>query len=104
MPILSPIPPEQIRDLLKSAKAEQAKQTLKEILEENLSVEDIVDNVAQVLRDSTNDPTRLRAAELGAKLHGLLNSDEQRVIPVINVFINGAVDGINPILFPRETT
>lgn len=102
MPILNPIPPDQIKNLLKTARAETAKATLKEILESSLTVADIVDNVAQVLRDSTNDPTRLRAAELGAKLHGLLNSDEQRVIPVINVFINGAVDGVNPILFPRE--
>jgi hypothetical protein len=101
MPLLNPIPPAAISQLLKNAKAETAKQTLREILDEKLSVSDIVDNIAEVLRDSTNDPTRLRAAELGSKLHGLLNSDETREIPVINIYINGNAD-INPILFPRS--
>jgi len=103
MPILNPLVPNQIKEVLRTARTETAKQTLKEILEERLSVEDIVDNVASVLRDSNNDPTRLRAAELGSKLHGLLSNDSERVIPVINVYINGNVEGINPILFPRES-
>lgn len=104
MPLMSPIKPAQITEVLKTARAEQTKATLKEILDEKLSIDDIVDNVACVLRDSTQDATRLRAAELGSKLHGLLNNDEGRVIPIINVYINGAVDSVNPILFPRESS
>jgi hypothetical protein len=102
--LLNPLPPQQIREVLKTARSETSKQNLKEILDERLSIDDIVENVASVLRDSTQDATRLRAAELGSKLHGLLSNDSQKEIPIINVYINGVVGDVNPILFPRESS
>jgi hypothetical protein len=102
--LLSPLQPQQVKEVLRTARSETTKQNVKEILEEKLSIDEIVDNISEVLRDSTQGATRLRAAYLGCKLHGVLNNDDNKVIPVINVYINGAVDSINPILFPRESS
>jgi hypothetical protein len=101
MPLLNPLPPTTIQEVLRTVRKETAKNTLKEILDDRLPADEIIENIAAILRDSTNDPTRLRAAELAGKLHGFLNGDETRQAPVINIYINGNAD-INPILIPRE--
>lgn len=99
---MKPIQQEQIHEVLATAKRETTKRNIRDILDCSLSVDDLVAVVAEVSNDSGNQNTRLRAAELGFRLHGLLRNDEAQQIPNVTIIIKGREDSeVNPILVPR---
>lgn len=66
-----------------------------------LSPTEILEHVSSEMRCAEQPATRLRAAELGLKLNGLLQGDERPDF-VVNIVINDSeFSGQNPILFPR---
>jgi hypothetical protein len=102
MPILSPILPEKVQEVLSVANRAKAKRSIQDILDSALPVEDIINTIAEVSLDSGNQSTRLRAAELGAKLHGMLRSEETAKVPQVTIIIKGRDESeINSILLPR---
>ena len=103
MPLLNPIKTIAVEEVLKEARKEQAKKSLKDILDSTLPVEEIIEAVADVCRDGASQSVKLRAAEVGARLHGLLRNDETPVVPVVNIIIRNkdSLQEVNPILIPR---
>lgn len=68
-----------------------------------LSTEEILVQIQQEMTGAESSSNRLRAAELGLKVHGLMK-DAQSILPIINFIIKDSQPGINPILVPREIT
>ena len=101
--------PQQIHSVLKEeAKAQrtanpQAAVNLSELLaKNNLTPDEILDNLSSQMRTAETPATRLRAAEIGLRLNGLLDSENVR--PDFHVTINildSEFSGMNPILLPR---
>lgn len=77
---------------------------LKTILEKSgLSPIEVLDNVGNMMRNGETSQTRLKAAEIGLKLNGLLKNDEAINAPSVTIIINDSQHtGINPILIPRS--
>ncbi len=105
MPLLSPnrpadLQPSQINKVLKSVRKDGE---LEELLEANgMGREELIQQLGSVTRCAEMESNRLRAIELGVKLHGMLKDDEVKNIPVVNIIINDSEHiGINPILIPR---
>ena len=109
MPLLDPLslPESGIKAVLKEAGITRSIKTVKHdlahLLEENgLEVGEVIQTVSELMRAADSSSTRLKAAEIGAKLNGLLIGDEEKQIPVVNIIINDSQHTINPILIPRE--
>lgn len=68
-----------------------------------LSEEEIFDTIRSVMAGADTSAARLSAAKTAAELHGLLESDSVKPIPVVNITIVGSNNSaINPIFLPRE--
>src|SRR6516164_4299997 len=76
---------------------------LKELLvKNNLTPDEVLDNLSSQMRTAETPATRLRAAEVALRLNGLLDSDTTK--PDFHVTINiidNEFSGTNPILIPR---
>jgi hypothetical protein len=76
---------------------------LKELLiKNNLTPDEVLDNLSSQMRTAETPATRLRAAEVALRLNGLLDSDATK--PDFHVTINiidNEFSGTNPILIPR---
>jgi hypothetical protein len=98
--------PSQIHQVVKQAtqgqKAESKSSDFKDLLERNgLSEEEVLESIGSVMRGGETDQVRLRAAELGAKLHGFMQPEGLNV-PNITIVIKDAQPGsMNSILIPR---
>ncbi len=102
MPLLSP---NQIHAALKPALREKSEKTnLLSLLEDaNLTPQEVLENLASLMRSGETDGVRLRAAEVGLKLNGMLTDTNTK--PDFTVTINimdGEFRDLNPILIPRE--
>lgn len=85
-------------------KQKDLKGELGQLLEKNnLSPDEILENLSSLMRSADAASTRLRAAETGLKLHGLLDSDGPKndFNVVINI-IDNEFSSTNPILIPRS--
>ena len=98
--------PSQIHQVLKATnqnpRAESKNSDFKDLLEKNgLSEEEVLESIGSVMRGGETDQVRLRAAELGAKLHGFMQPEGMN-IPNITIIIKDAQPGsMNSILLPR---
>lgn len=99
--------PSQIHQVLKASNApqkssENSRNEFKDLLETSgLGQEEVLSSIGSVMRGGESDQVRLRAAELGAKLHGFMQNDAI-AIPNITIVIKDAQAGsINSILIPR---
>lgn len=97
--------PKEIHAVLSNGapKTQVANSDLKSLLADaGLSAPEILDNLGSQMRTAEAPATRLRAAEIGLKLNGLLNSDENRPDFVVNILIQDSeFSSLNPILIPR---
>jgi hypothetical protein len=101
MPILNP---KGLQEVLRSATlSKRGKGDLSNLLEDaSLSKEEVLANISSIMRSADSDGVRLRAAEMGAKLNGMLDQDNGKQVPVVNILIQDSqIAGFNPILFPR---
>jgi len=101
--------PSQIHQVLKQTNLrsqknseEAEKSAFKDLLERNgLSEEEVLESIGSVMRGGETDQVRLRAAELGAKLHGFMQPD-LAAVPNVTIIIKDAQEAsINSILIPR---
>ena|SRR6185436_17618152 len=102
MPILKP----QIQQALREAgldNSEKDKGTLESLNNAGLDLSTTLDTVKSIMTYGESDHTKLRAAELSLKAHGLMK-DQSSPAPSITIVINDPLSkgGINPILLPRE--
>jgi hypothetical protein len=106
MPLLNPLSGRQIAEVLKEASPVNEKPDLETLLRNNnLTADEVLDNLAGLMRGAENEATRLRACEMGVKLNGLITGDEGNKIPSITIIIKdpaAAEISVNPILIPRE--
>ncbi len=81
----------------------KAQKNLKDSLDaSNLSIEDALCELGTIVRCAESDSTKLAAVKTVLEMHGALNKEAAREIPVINIVINDATHvAVNPILFPR---
>jgi hypothetical protein len=99
--------PNGIREVLRAADlapASSSKSGLSQLLEDaNLTAPEVLMEVGNLMRIGETGQIRLRAAETGLKLNGLLDSDEGSRIPfTVNIVIKDSqFTEINPILIPR---
>lgn len=93
-----------VSDLLKSAGINPAADLATKLAENNLSTEDCIAQLSDIVRNGENrDGVRLRAVETGLKLNRVLDNEKTGPTTNFTIVINdprGAV-GINPILIPR---
>ena len=108
MPLLSPKQPTpQIAAALKLAglgqEKSQTSQDFDELLEEKgLSAPSVLEEVGKLMVYGENENTRLAAAKLGLQLNRMLEDDDLKKVPVVNVIIQDSeYTQINPILVPR---
>lgn len=97
MPILSP---SQIQNVLKETKL-GSQETADLLLSSGLAKEDVINCLSEIMRGADNSQTRLRAAEIAMKLHGMLKGDEAVNAPVVNIIIKDSPTEVNPILMVR---
>lgn len=104
MPLLSPLSPSTIHEVLQELRPPGASRTLKQILDDNgASVEEIAETVGSVMRGAETAQARLAAAKMGAELHGLLETDVVKPQPTVIINIQGSRSyDLNPIFLPRE--
>lgn len=101
--------PSQIHKVLKETNLRPARQTddspksdFKDLLQRNgLSEDEVLESIGSVMRGGESDQVRLRAAELGAKLHGFMQPDLAQMPSVTIVIKDAQVGEINSILIPR---
>ena len=98
--------PSQIHQVLKATAPKKSEETeksaFKDLLERNgLSEEEVLESIGSVMRGGETDQVRLRAAELGAKLHGFMQPDLANVPNITIVIRDAEVGSINSILIPR---
>lgn len=104
MPLLNPT---QIHKVLTDSnilpKRDGSKEQLPSLLADaNLSAEEVLEHVSSMMRSGENDGVRLRAAEMGLKLNGLLQDNKNAgFIPITIVINDGGQLDVNPILIPR---
>lgn len=106
MPLLQP---HQIHEVLKATRSLESspsgdmKEGMRELLEKNnLSPDEILDNLSGIMRSGESDSVRLQAAKLGAQLNGMLMNNEGVVVPSVTIIINNGDNmDVNPILIPR---
>jgi hypothetical protein len=88
-----------------SAAIEGDKRDIRALMEEvGLSDKEMLNQLANIIHNGTNDALRLQGLDKGLKMSGLLS--EKPAPPVVPVIINihdsKAPIGVNPILLPRE--
>lgn len=66
-----------------------------------IDTESVLDTLGSIMRGAEREETRLAACKEGLKLNGLLEKDEVRNIPVVNIIIRDSNCEVNPILIPR---
>jgi len=99
--------PSQIHEVLKQtgirkSSSPRGKEEIKDLLENNsLGAEDVLDTLGSLMRGAENETTRLRAAEMGLKLNGLLQNDQVAAPSLTIVIRDKASAEVNPILIPR---
>ncbi len=77
---------------------------LSDLLEKNnLTADEVLDNLSSQMRSAESDSTRLRAAEIALKLNGLLdNKDDGKANFNVTINIHDTeFSQLNPILIPR---
>ena len=80
------------------------KQNLRDLLAANgLTPDEIFDTIRSVMAGGEG-PQRLQAAKLAAEISGLLESENVKPIPVINIIIKDSPQTFNPIFYPRESS
>ena len=67
----------------------------------NLSPEEVLDQLANIVRGGETEGNRLRATEMALKLNGMLTPDDNRDMTVIINIQDSQFSEINPILIPR---
>lgn len=114
MPIINPVSPSlelvnrnQVQEALTQVKKEKPKKNLTELLDDNgLSVDDILRQIADVMVGGETSAVKMKAAEIGCKLHGLMETENIKQQPIVNIIIKDTrisdVNGINPICVPRS--
>lgn len=82
----------------------KAKNLQKLLNDSNLSAPEVLENLSTLMRSGDSDSVRLRAAELGCKINGLLSADEAGKDFNVTIIIKDSVfgEGVNPILIPRQ--
>lgn len=108
---MSKLDPSQIHQVLKETKAPLSTHSnskrdepnaFKNLLETSgLGEEEVLQSIGSVMRGGETDQVRLRAAELGAKLHGFMQNDAISIPSVTIVIKDAQVGSINSILLPR---
>ncbi len=100
--------PSQIHQVLKATspaqtqKADSKNSDFKDLLDRSgLGESDVLEAIGSVMRGGETDQSRLRAAELGAKLHGFMQPEGMNVPNVTIVIKDAQVGSINSILIPR---
>jgi len=78
------------------------KGTLEKLLfKNNLTADEVLDNLSSLMRTAEGESTRLRAAETALKLNGLLDSDGPKNDFSVTINIIDNEFSVNPILVPR---
>jgi hypothetical protein len=68
----------------------------------NLTPDEVLEQLSHQLMTAETPATRLRAAEIALKLNGLLDSDNTKPDFIVNITImDSEFSQINPILIPR---
>jgi|SRR5665213_291177 len=100
--------PSQIHQVLKQANPlarnpdSETRSDFKNLLEKNgLSEDEVLESIGSVMRGGESDQVRLRAAELGAKLHGFMQPEGMNIPSVTIIIKDAQVGSINSILIPR---
>lgn len=98
--------PSQIHQVLKHASPNPTKNDersgFKDLLETSgLGEEEVLQSIGSVMRGGETDQVRLRAAELGAKLHGFMQPEGLNIPNVTIIIKDAQVGSINSILIPR---
>ena len=107
MPLIRP----EIQEVLRSAgilpEKSEEKISIQESLEgSGLGLPELAEELVSLAKHSGNEGIRLRALEIGAKLHGILKESQQspRDLPQFNIIIQTSRPSGDPseILFPRS--
>lgn len=98
--------PSQIHQVLKHASpattSKSEPSAFKDLLETSgLGEEAVLESIGSVMRGGESDQVRLRAAELGARLHGFMQPEGLNIPSVTIVIKDSQVGSINSILIPR---
>jgi hypothetical protein len=103
MPLLSPNIDAALRSVgLTTGDSEKGPDLKKQLDRAGLSTERILEQLEQEMVGADSSNSRLRAAELSLKLHGVLK-ETSVPLPTINITIlDSEKHEINPILIPRE--
>lgn len=100
MPLLNPTQIHQALNPRKTPKSGERSNS--DLLDEaGLSKEEVLLNVASMMRSGETDGVRLKAADTALKLHGMMSADASDV-PHVTIVIHDSTLSINPILIPRE--
>jgi hypothetical protein len=104
MPLLNPLA---INSILNEAgitrRPKTEKQELTELLENNnLSADDVLQTMSELMRAADTSSTRLAAAKIAAEMNGMLVTDGVKQIPVVNIVIHDSEFSLNPIIIPRS--
>ena len=88
--------PSKKRDLKDSADFDQL------LEEKGLDAAAVLEQVGNLMKYAEAEPTRLAAAKLGLQLNRILEDDDLKKVPVVNILIQDSeYTQINPILLPR---
>lgn len=99
--------PSQIHQVLKHtsptpSKSSEDRSGFKELLETSgLGEADVLEAIGSTMRGGETDQVRLRAAELGARLHGFMQPEGLNIPNVTIIIKDAQVGSINSILIPR---
>lgn len=100
--------PSQIHQVLKHTSPTPTNQKsversdFKDLLERSgLGEAEVLESIGSVMRGGETDQSRLRAAELGAKLHGFMQPEGLNIPNVTIIIKDAQVGSINSILIPR---
>lgn len=107
MPIIDPLQFPKFDASLALREAGLLKQDPKDLINSleiaGLSQVEVLDTVGNIMRTGETSQNRLKAAEMGLKLLGLMNNrDESSNRPIVTIVIKDAQHTeVNPILIPR---
>lgn len=108
MPLIDPIIEPNFSSALKSAGllSSNPEESLQQSLDKvGLSKVEVLDTVANIMRGAETSQTRLKAAEIGLKLNGMMSKDDNAVnVPHVTIVIRDSHHQVNPILIPRNTS
>lgn len=104
MPLIKP----DIQRALRSAGIDNTTgdESLSELMDKkDMSLSQILDDLSDFIKTSTNEPLRMRAIEMALKMKGALKEQAATALPTININIQDSqanvTSDINPILVPR---